>query len=275
MDRISGAQLTQLDDAAKIPAVKSGTSRAAPTARGSRRSRWRTAFRVLRTLVIVVALLATVPFLGAVAYRGIDPPITSPILADRLSGEAIDQRWMPIGSISPHLIKAVVSSEDAAFCTHHGVDWDEMQEALSRAEKTGRGVRGASTITMQVAKNLFLWNSRSYVRKAIELPLAYWIDFVMPKRRVLEIYLNIAEWGPGIYGAEAAARRHFNKPAAALDRREAALLATSLPNPILRKPEKPSRRHRILAATIEGRMLAADAWTGCIFGAKTTRTTMR
>ena len=263
MDRGSGAQLSQMNDAAKISPRRFAFGDALgrvvaylPTAASLGRA--------LGIAAIVGLAVAAVPIGATVAYRFVDPPITSPILADRLSGQAIDQRWMPIGALSPHLVRAVVSSEDAAFCRHHGVDWEAMQDAIALAEKSGRGVRGASTITMQLAKNLFLWNGRSYIRKGLELPLAYWVDLALPKRRILEIYLNIAEWGPGIYGAEAAARRHFGKSASALDRREAALLATSLPNPILRKAEKPSRRHRMLAATIESRMLVSDAWIGCL-----------
>ena len=127
---------------------------------------------------------------------------------------------------------AVIIAEDGRFCSHHGVDFAEIREAIADADDIDE-MRGGSTITQQVAKNLFLWPGRSFVRKALEFPLALWIDLVLPKRRILEIYLNIAEWGPnGEFGAEAGARRAFGKPARDLSRYEAALLAAILPNPV-------------------------------------------
>jgi monofunctional biosynthetic peptidoglycan transglycosylase len=124
--------------------------------------------------------------------------------------------------------------------------------------------RGASTISMQTAKNLFLWNSRSYVRKGIEIPLALTLDAVWPKRRVLEVYLNVAEWGEGLFGAEAAARRYFGRSAADLTPRQAALLAAALPNPRMRDPRKPQRRHAMLAALVERRAKGAAPWMDCL-----------
>src|SRR6185436_4995918 len=124
-----------------------------------------------------------------------------------------------------YLQRAVIASEDGRFCQHHGVDWDEIEEAIERARD---GIpRGGSTISMQVVKNLFLWPSKSYVRKALEFPLTFAIEMAWSKPRILEIYLNIAEWGPGVFGAEAAARYHFGKSAATLTPSQAALLAVS------------------------------------------------
>jgi monofunctional glycosyltransferase len=153
-----------------------------------------------------------------------------------VQGSAIDYRWRPLEAISPHLAHAVATAEDARFCEHRGIDWETLNKLM---DEPGGPSRGGSTIAMQTAKNLFLWPSRSYVRKAAELPLAAWIDFVWPKPRVIEVYLNIAEWGPGIFGAEAAAQRHFGKPAADLTRNEAALLAAALPNPHERNAGNP------------------------------------
>ena len=133
------------------------------------------------------------------------------MLGQRLTGTEIEQRWVPIERISPHLVQAVILSEDGGFCRHRGVDWSALEEAIESS-------RGGSTITMQVVKNLFLWPQRSYIRKALEIVLAYVVEVVWPKERVLEIYLNIAEWGPGIFGAEAAARNHFGKVGVATDR---------------------------------------------------------
>ena len=172
-----------------------------------------------------------------VLYRWVDPPASTLILGQRLTGTPITQRWVSLTRISPNLQLAVIMSEDARFCRHAGVDWGELKEAI---ESAGDGMaRGGSTISMQVVKNLFLWPSKSYLRKAIEIPLAYVIEAAWSKRRVLEIYLNIAEWGPGVFGAEAAARYHFRKPAMLLTLREAALLAVSLPNPFERQAGSP------------------------------------
>ena len=168
--------------------------------------------------------LVAIVLLLIVLYRWVDPPVSALMLGQRLGGTPIERKWVPLERISPHLIKAVILSEDGGFCRHRGVDWGALEEAMESA-------RGGSTITMQVVKNLFLWPSRSYVRKAIEIGLAYLVELVWPKRRILEIYLNIAEWGDGVFGAEAAARLNFGKSAARLTPEEAALLAVSLPNP--------------------------------------------
>jgi monofunctional biosynthetic peptidoglycan transglycosylase len=147
----------------------------------------------------------------------------------------------------------VVSAEDAKFCSHHGVDWDALREVVDDAED-GEVTRGGSTITQQVAKNLFLWPGRSVVRKALELPLALWIDAVLPKRRILELYLNIAELGPsGQFGAEAGANYAFGKSAASLSPREAGLMAAILPNPIKRSARAPGPGVRRLAVTYMAR----------------------
>src|SRR5258708_38448861 len=145
-----------------------------------------------------------------------------------VTGAPVARQWVDLNAMSPALPRSVVASEDAKFCSHHGVDWDALRDVIDDAED-GEVARGGSTITQQVAKNLFLWQGRSFVRKALEFPLALWIDLVLPKRRIMEIYLNIAEWGPnGEFGAEAAPRRAFGKSARNLSPREAALLAAAL-----------------------------------------------
>lgn len=191
------------------------------------------------------------------AYRTFDPPLSTLMLELKMRGEEIDYRPVPLTRISSYLQRAVVTSEDARFCRHGGVDWGALAEAMQDS-------RGGSTITMQTAKNLFLWPSRSYIRKAIEIPVALSIDFAWPKRRVLEVYLNIAEWGPGIFGAEAAAQYHFNKPASRLTAHEAALLAASLPNPIAREAGEPSRITALLASRLRARMAHSDSYVGCL-----------
>jgi monofunctional biosynthetic peptidoglycan transglycosylase len=211
------------------------------------------------TLLAVVAVLIMALL---VLYRWVDPPASTLMLGQRLAGTPISQRWVPIERMSPNLAAAVIASEDGHFCRHHGVDWGELKEAI---ESSGDGIaRGGSTISMQVVKNLFLWPSRSYLRKALEIPLAYAIEALWPKRRILEIYLNIAEWGPGIFGAEAAARYHFRKPALLLTPREASLLAVSLPNPFERLAGRPGPGTLRLADNLLLRMRAAQANTACV-----------
>ncbi len=180
-------------------------------------------------------------------------------------GTPVYHTWVPLEEISPHLARSVITSEDSGFCSNDGVEWDALQdqvEALSEGERP----RGASTITMQTAKNLFLWGERSYIRKALELPLALMLDAILSKERVLEIYLNIAEWGEGIFGAEAAAQAWFGKSAKDLSRVEAARLATALPNPLGRNPARPSAGHRRLAATNLARVRSAGPIFGCVPG---------
>ena len=158
----------------------------------------------------------------------------------------------------------MIVAEDGRYCTHHGVDFTEINKAIEDAEEL-EDVRGGSTITQQVAKNLFLWGGRSFVRKALELPLALWIDLVLSKRRVLEIYLNIAEWGPdGEFGAEAGARRAFGRSAEGLSRSQAALLAAILPNPVTRDAKRPGPGLRRLAGLYQGRAGRSPDAANCV-----------
>jgi monofunctional biosynthetic peptidoglycan transglycosylase len=218
--------------------------------------------RALRLALWAVILL----FAGAVAliagFRFVDPPATAFTLAHSLSGGRVDQQWVTLARMSPHLVRAVIASEDAKFCSHRGIDIGEIEAAIERAR--GGIPRGASTISMQVIKNLFLWKGKSYLRKAIEVPLTIVMELMWPKSRILEVYLNIAEWGPGVYGAEAAARFHFAKPAARLNEREAALLAVALPNPALRDAGDPGPGTQRLAARIEARVRALGRSTLCV-----------
>jgi monofunctional biosynthetic peptidoglycan transglycosylase len=220
--------------------------------------------RLLRfALYLAIAYVAAVVVL-TVLWRFV-PPVSTLMLGRWLTWQDVDRRWVPLERISPRLVDAVLMSEDARFCLHSGVDWDALHEVIADAED-GSPSRGASTITMQTAKNLFLWPSRSFIRKGMEIPMALWIDLAWSKSRIIEVYLNIAEWGPGVFGAEAAARTHFNKSAADLTVREAALLATSLPNPIKRSAARPGRGHQRLAAIVSARMSGAAPWTQCVRG---------
>ena len=194
--------------------------------------------RIVRTLFLFVLLLVLLPWLVTPFYR-VGHPVSTLMAWRWLTGAPVSRQWVDLGAMSPWLPRSVVASEDAKFCSHHGIDWDALRDVIDDAED-GEVARGGSTITQQVAKNLFLWQSRSVIRKALEFPLALWIDLVLPKRRILEIYLNIAELGPtGQFGAQAGSLYAFGRPASSLSPREAALLAAILPNPRLRSARNP------------------------------------
>jgi monofunctional glycosyltransferase len=180
-------------------------------------------------LRLVLALVLGWVFL-ILLYRFVDPPLTPLMLLRLPEAGRIDHDSVPLSRISPDLVRAVIAAEDNRFCIHHGIDWNAVEDAVQEYEADGR-LRGASTITMQTARNLFLWPGGGFVRKGLEAPLALAIDALWPKRRIMEVYLNIIEWGDGIYGAEAAARHHFGISARQLTRPQAALLAAVLPNP--------------------------------------------
>ena len=218
-----------------------------------------------RRLLKAVGVLVLLPFLLTFIYGVVPPPVSNLMLLRALTGNGITKQWKSLDEISPFLAAAVVTSEDARFCSHHGVDWLEVQGVVDDVFDDDEGpIRGASTISMQTAKNLFLWDGRSVLRKGLELPVALWMDLLWTKRRMIEVYLNIVEWAPGVYGAEAAAQKHFGKSAKQLNRREAALLAAVLPNPIKRRAGKPSRRVRSIADRIQLRMRAMGPYLTCL-----------
>ena len=208
-----------------------------------------------------IALLLV--FVGLVALYSVVPPVSTLMLARAIGGKTYERDLVPLRNISPAAVAAVIASEDANFCSNDGVDWAALHKVLSGAGKD-RPSRGASTITMQTAKNLFLWPGRSVIRKGVEVGMALALGKAWSKTRTIEIYLNIAEWGDGLYGIEAAARRYFHKSASELDPREAALLATALPNPILRNPARPTALHRRLAAKIEAKARDSAELLACL-----------
>ena len=220
--------------------------------------------RWLKRLVKWAAALVLLPYVLILVYA-IDfvRPVSTLMLWDLVTLKGYDRRWVEFEDIAPVLVQSVMMSEDGQFCSHFGVDLGELNGVLEDA-LAGEPTRGASTIPMQTVKNLFLWGGRSFLRKALELPLAVYFDLVVPKRRIMEIYLNIAEWGPNIYGIEAAAQYHFGKPAKNLSRRQAALLAVTLPNPATRNPAKPSSGMKRLAAVIERRAAGAGDYVRCL-----------
>jgi monofunctional glycosyltransferase len=218
-------------------------------------------------LLIVLLLILLLPYLVVPIYRVVNP-VSTLMLWRWAHGVRVERSFVPIDRMAPALPMTVIASEDGRFCSHHGVDWQEIRDRIDDVDDIS-AARGVSTITQQTAKNLFLWQGRSFVRKALEAPLALWIDLVLPKQRVLEIYLNIAEWGPnGQFGAEAGSRYAFNKSVRTLSAREAALLAAVLPNPKRRSAKQPGPAVRRLAGVYEARGVAQAALASC---AKTRR----
>ena len=189
-----------------------------------RTRRWR------RFLLRIVAAVLLLPLAVTALYRFVPPPITPLMMIRLVQGEGLERHWRPLNEIAPALPRSVVAAEDNLFCRHWGYDVAALEQQVEKAE-VGDRPRGASTISNQLAKNLFLWPDRSFVRKALELWLTAYVELVLPKRRILELYLNVVEWGPGIYGAEAAARADFGVSAADLTDQQAALMAAVLPNP--------------------------------------------
>ena len=208
----------------------------------------------LAVLPLFLILLYSVPFVR---------PISTLMVKDYVLFQDVDRQWVSIEDVAPVLVNSVMMAEDGQFCSHGGVDWHQLSLVLDSSGDGGPS-RGASTITMQTVKNLFLWNGRSYVRKGLEFPLALAADAVLSKRRIMEIYLNIAEWGPGIYGIEAAAQHYFKRPASRLNAQQSALLAVTLPNPTLRNPAKATRNMQRISRIVAGRASRAGPYVTCV-----------
>ncbi|MEM0907707.1 MAG: biosynthetic peptidoglycan transglycosylase [Pseudomonadota bacterium] len=204
--------------------------------------RGKTVRRFFKVLIMVIGVVAVTPLVLTVIYSVVNP-ISMPVLKRMVAGSPVQQHVVPLSEISPNLVRSVILAEDARFCLHYGVDLEQMRIVIEDA-LDGERPRGASTITMQTVKNLFLWPGRDYMRKAIELPLAFWFDLILSKDRIIEIYLNIAQWGSDIYGIDAASEAYFGKSAARLSANEALALATMLPAPAARNPNRPSQRQR-------------------------------
>jgi monofunctional glycosyltransferase len=222
------------------------------------------AWRFLRIVFPLLLAVLLVPYVLTVVYRFVDP-ISTLMVWHWVTGAPIERKNLVLTEVARSLPMAVIGAEDARFCAHHGVDWKGVKEAIDDADDIMEA-RGGSTLTQQLAKNLFLWQGRSFVRKGLEFPLALWIDLVLPKRRIMEIYLNIAEWGPsGQFGAEAGARHAFGKSARSLTAREAALMAAILPNPRRRSAGRPGPGVRRLAGIYEARARSVSA--SCVFTA--------
>jgi len=218
---------------------------------------------MLRAVILIVLALLALPYALTPLYAVVDP-VSTVMLWRKVTGQRVERRTVPLARIAPALPLAVIIAEDGRFCRHHGVDFRELREAIAESDDLDE-MRGGSTITQQVAKNLFLWPGRSYVRKALEFPLSLWIDLLLSKSRILEIYLNIAEWGPnGEFGIEAGSRRAFGKPARDLNRYQAAMLAAVLPSPARRDARAPGPGLRRLAGLYVGRSGRSPEAAKCV-----------
>lgn len=235
----------------------------APEAYGKARPRSRLFFRIVAGLF---GLIVVLPVVLILIFRVVPPPTTPIMLGTALMDGPVTQRWVPLSAISPNLVRAVIASEDGKFCSHSGFDWDAINDALERNAKSTR-LRGGSTISQQTAKNLFLTLDRTWVRKGLEAYLTVLIEALWPKRRIMETYLNIVEWGPRRFGAEAAARGNFGKAAAALTAGEAARLATILPNPRGYRADRPGPYVARQSEVVLARMgdVTRDGLAACVF----------
>lgn len=213
---------------------------------------------------VLFGIFFMLPLVLMLIYKILPPPITTVMIARYLSGMTVKHSWIDIKHVSPHVARAVMAAEDNRFCEHWGVDWPSLRGEVFDALKGG-STRGASTIQMQTVKNLMLWPGRSYIRKGLEIYLAPMLNLVWSKSRTMEVYLNIAEWGPnGVFGIEAAAQYHFKKSAARLSRYEAAQLAAVLPNPQVMIAGQPSVYVREQAAVIDHRVVQSGSLLDCV-----------
>jgi monofunctional biosynthetic peptidoglycan transglycosylase len=209
-----------------------------------------------KRLGVCLLALAALPVLLTLLYRFLPPPVTPLMLIRWAQGSPPHRQWLAADAMSPEIFRAVIASEDARFCSHHGFDWHAIDDDLRRYEDGTGPVRGASTISMQTAKNLFLWPRRTFLRKGLEAPLTVLLETLMSKKRIIELYLNIIEWGPGLYGVEAASQSAFGHSAQTLSAREAALLAVVLPSPLHYSARRPSAYIQQRSRIIEERMTA-------------------
>lgn len=218
---------------------------------------WRFTFAFIILIFLIPAALLTL-------YRfDFVHPISTLMVKESLIGHGAKREWIDLKDMAPVLYQSVLSSEDGKFCSHSGVDWDALNQVIEDAID-GEKTRGASTITMQLVKNLFLWPSRSFIRKGLEVPYAMMAEAILPKKRIMEIYLNIAEWDKGIFGVELAAQKYFKRSAAKLGPQYSSLLAVTLPNPKKRNAAKPTNSMRRVAKIVQARAKASGAYVQCL-----------
>jgi monofunctional biosynthetic peptidoglycan transglycosylase len=220
-----------------------------------------------RVFLWLFGLLVVFPILWVLLYRFVPPPMTSLMAIRSVQGRGLDYRWRPLTQISPILADAAIASEDAQFCRHHGFDFNAMQKAMAHNDRRPNKVRGGSTISQQAAKNVFLWPDRTYVRKGLEAYFTVLIEALWGKKRIMEVYLNVVEMGPGLYGAEAASQVDFGHSARRMSTSEAARLVTILPNPLKYNAVEPGKYVQRRAGRVAGQVgvVRADSdLSGCI-----------
>ena len=234
--------------------------------RGATRRGWPAPLR--RAWQIGYGVFVLVPILLLALYRFMPVPIT-PLMVHRLAaGDGLERHWVALADLPAAVPRAVIAAEDNLFCNHFGFDWNAIDRVLDE-EEDGKPTRGGSTISQQTAKNLFLWPGRNYVRKGLEAYLTVLLELTLDKPRILTLYLNIAEWGPGVYGIEAAARHHFDKAASSLSASEAARLASILPSPRTWSAGQPSPRLARKAETVRRRMSQLAPYYACLPAGRT------
>lgn len=219
---------------------------------------------IFRLFAAGLGLFGALP-LAVVLWAALLPVPATPLMVLRLlEGQGWNKQWVSLDEVAPSLVPAILAGEDNTFCQHDGIDWPGLAKAAKEVARGQREeARGASTISMQVAKNLLLWPGRDVIRKGLELTYVTWIEALWSKRRILEVYVNIVEWGPGIYGVEAAARHHFGVAAKDMTPRQAALLAAVLPNPLEWNAGKPGNYVRQRAETLQRRAADIGNLLGC------------
>jgi monofunctional biosynthetic peptidoglycan transglycosylase len=221
--------------------------------------------RVIALFFRVVIWAVIISVLWVVLYRFIPVPLTWPMARDAIAGKHVERDWVPLSKIAPAVPRAAIGAEDARFCEHRGFDFEAIEAAAAK-NAAGKKLRGGSTISQQTAKNAFLWPGRSYVRKALEAYFTVLIEAIWGKKRIMEVYLNIAEMGPGIYGVEAAAQHYFGVPAAKLSNAQAARIAAILPQPVKRNAAAPGRFVKRYARKIarRARVVRNEGIDGCL-----------
>ncbi len=234
---------------------------AAPSGRGSGVMRF-----LRRLLVGLLIVLIAGPPLAVAIYRFAPPPLTVLMIERLIQGQGLDHRWVPLSRISPAMTRAVVASEDARFCLHHGFDFNAIQKAVAHNQARPGKIHGGSTISQQTAKNVFLWPERSWIRKGLETWFTVLIELLWGKQRIMEVYLNTVEMGPGVYGVEAASQHYFHHPALTLSPVEASRLAAVLPNPLKWNAGDPGAYVRRRTGRIDARSGAVgrDGLAACV-----------
>ncbi len=213
----------------------------------------------------MLAVIVLAPAVFVLIYRVLPPPLTPLMVIRGLDDYPREYEWRPLHDISAQLGRAVVAAEDQNFCSHSGFDVEAIKRAWENYGTSDGTVRGGSTISQQTAKNVFLWPGRTWIRKGLEAWLTVYIETLWTKQRILEMYLNVVEWGPGIYGAEAAAQHHFNKSAGNLTAHEAALLATVLPSPLKWSPSNPGPYVQSRSRVNLGRAARLGGLVDCLY----------